>query len=910
MNIKRLISTIVLLLFVGGLVFLLSEHSTLPASANNRDLIGNAPTFNGYLSSNGEQVGQVTASDPVIPVVVGPVRDLPPYQLEPAEDREINPHQILSGQGDENYHFAGGPDPLLTLQESAPAPSDRSFDTPIFNFDGAGYQNLNPPDTNGAVGKDHYIQIVNATIVSIYNKNTGVLDQQFDLTTLGGCSTDSGDPIVLYDQLADRWLLSEFGTGNSVCVFISQTPDPTGSYFSYQFTTPSFPDYPKFGVWPDAYYMSSNESSPSAYALDRANMLIGSPATSQRFTAAGLPGFGFEALTPSDWDGMTPPPAGAPAYFMRHRDTEAHGPAGFPTEDFLQIWAFHVDWTTPANSTFTQLPDISVSEFDSDLCGLSSFFAIAMPGVAKCSSSALDPLREVIMFKLQYRNFGSYETLVGNFVTDVTGSDDAGVRWFELRKVGAGGWSLYQEGTYAPDGDSRWMGAIAMDGAGNIALGYNVSSGTTYPSLRYVGRLSTDPLGTMPQGEYSIVAGSAANGSNRYGDYSAMSVDPIDDCTFWFTGEYNPASQWSTRIAAFRFDACGSTDFTMATTPATQDICSPADADYTVDTNVVSGFSGNVTLATVGNPGSAAFSPNPVTPPGSSSLTISGAGTGSYSFDVVGTSVLTPALVHTNTVALNVYDSGPAAPTLVSPPDGATGVSTSAPLSWNAVAGAVNYTVEVATDMTFTNIVYSNTLPGTSDTATGLNILTQYFWRVRANNVCGAGANSSVWSFTTGQEFCNTTPMSIPGSGTSGPASPYPSDISVTGIGTNVTDVNLKVLGLSHTYPDDIDMLVVGPGGQNLIFMSDAGGGGDVSSIDLTFDDSAGSPIPDTTQLTTGSYQPANYGSGDTFPAPAPAPSAATQLATFNGSDPNGTWSLYINDDASGDSVNMTGWCL
>ena len=194
-----------------------------------------------------------------------------------------------------------------------------------------------------------------------------------------------------------------------------------------------------------------------------------------------------------------------------------------------------------------------MSEFDSTLCGLTSFSCIPQPG----TGVKLDPLREVIMNRLAYRNFGNRQVLVGNFSTDV-GGDRSGVRWFELRKTGAS-WTLFQEGTYGSGTLNRWMGAIAMDKSGNIALGYNVANSSTYPGIRYAGRLSTDPLGGLPQGEHTIVSGSASNGSNRYGDYSAMSIDPADDCTFWFTGEWNAGSSWSTRIAKFKFDQCGST---------------------------------------------------------------------------------------------------------------------------------------------------------------------------------------------------------------------------------------------------------------------------------------------------------------------------------------------------------------
>jgi hypothetical protein len=357
---------------------------------------------------------------------------------------------------------------------------------------------------------------------------------------------------VLYDQLADRWLLSEFSTqaNRTLCIYISQTSDPvSGGWFAYAFQAPTFPDYPKYGVWPDAYYVSANESSPSAFALDRAQMLIGAVATAQRFTAPSLGAFPFEALIPADADGETPPPAGAPNPFMRHRDDEAHNPPGTAGQDFLEIWEFHVDFATPANSTFTGPTNVAIAEIDSELCGFSSFFCFPQPG-PQPATQELDPLREVVMHRLQYRNFGSHETLVGNLVTDVDGTNHGGIRWFELRDSGAG-WSVHQEGTYAPDVHHRWMGSAAMDGSGNIGVGYSVSSTTLFPSLRFNARLAGDPLGTL-QNEVSVVAGTAANSSNRWGDYASLNVDPVDDATFWFTSMYSPASSWATRIASFK----------------------------------------------------------------------------------------------------------------------------------------------------------------------------------------------------------------------------------------------------------------------------------------------------------------------------------------------------------------------
>jgi subtilisin-like proprotein convertase family protein len=595
---------------------------------------------------------------------------------------------------------------------------------------------------------------------------------------------------------------------------------------------------------------------------------------------------------------------------MRHVDTEAHNVPGYPSNDILEIWAFDVDFTTPANSSFTKIADILTAEFDSTLCGLTSFYCMGMPGVSQGSTSSLDPLREVIMHRLGYRNFGTHQSLVGNFVTDI-GSNIGGIRWFELRKTGAGAWTLYQEGTYAPTtSDNRWMGGIAQDGSGNIALGYNVSSQTIYPSIRYAGRLASDPLGTLPQGEYTLVNGSGVNGSNRYGDYSAMAIDPIDDCTFWFTGQWNAASQWSTRIGAFRFDACGTTNFTLNVTPDSQQICLPADATYSVATAAVGGFTGNVSLSAAGNPGTATFTPNPVGAPGNSSLVISGAAVGAYSFDVIGTSVITPTLVQSKTVGLEVVAAAPGQPTLLTPANGATSVSTTPTFTWNAVASATSYSIQVATDMAFTNIVASASGLATPTWTSNVTLSpsTDYYWRVLAGNACGTGVYSSAFSFTTAAIVCNTASISIPDSGA---ATPYPSSISVTGQGISLSDVNVHLVGLSHTYPDDLDILVVGPQGQNLIILSDAGGGTDVVNATVIFDDAAAGPVPDSGPLVSGTYRPTNIGTGDTFPAPAPAPSGATTLTTFNGTDPNGTWSLFVVDDAGGDTGSMAGgWCL
>lgn len=640
-------------------------------------------------------------------------------------------------------------DPLLATQQGV---ESRTFTTPLLDFPGMGFTGVFPPDPVGDVGPNHYVQMINSVsgaLVAVFDKSGAPIGGPFQLSSMGSgaCSGGWGDPIVLHDHLADRWLLSEIGSsGNTLCVYVSQTPDPLGSYFNYAFTTPSFPDYPKYAVWPDAYYVTSNELNPAQYALERSAMLAGSPAMAQRFTAPNLSGFGFQALTPGELDGPEPPPAGAPGYFVRHRDTEAHGPGGFPSEDFLEIWEMSVDFVTPGNSTFTQTANIAITDFDSGLCGFFSLSCFPQAG-----GPALEPMREVVMWRFQYRNFGSHESLVGNFVTDVDGTDHGGIRWFELRKAGADPWSLHQEGTYAPDEQHRWVGSIAMDGAGNIALGYSLSSSSIFPGIHYTGRLVSDPPGTLPEAETALVDGTGPNPSNRWGNYSSMNIDPADDCSFWYTNAFG-SSNWSTHVGVFRFDSCGTPDFTLSAVPDVFDVCAGSPAVYSIIVGSVGGYTLPVTLSASGNPSdtTSGFSSNPVTPPGTSDLTIgntAAANPGSYSIDVEGDSV---SGTHAVTVGLGVFDATPAAPSLVNPPDGAPNQSLTPNFDWTAGAQSAAFTIEVATDIGFTDIVASATVESTEHTfSSPLASNQQYFWRVRGENPCGSGPFSPVFDFFT-----------------------------------------------------------------------------------------------------------------------------------------------------------------
>ncbi len=421
--------------------------------------------------------------------------------------------------------------------------------------DGMGYTLVQPPDPSGAVGNGIYFQMINGGISSFYQildslgiPITGVTAANSFWTQFG--KTGLGDPIILFDKGADRWFVSEFAVqGSTLLLAVSTSSDPLGTYHAYQFTTPNFPDYPKYGAWHNAYYCTTNESGPSVvYAFERDSILVGAPARIVRFTVPDLLAFGFQSLTPVHWDGGVEPDTSLPATVWRHIDDEAHFPTtNDTTKDFVEYWEVYPDFDSVANSSIQGPFTIDVTEFDSDINGYTAFSGIVQPH----PFVKLDPLREVFMQKLQFRSFSGYDVLLGCHVTDIDGNDWAGMRWYEFRKTDTIPWYLYQEGTFAPDSANRWMGSISMDRDQNIAMAYNVASSEIFPSLRYTGRLATDPLGQMTMLEQEISTGFDVNLSNRYGDYNSISLD-TDEETFWFTGQFNPTRNWGTGIAKFK----------------------------------------------------------------------------------------------------------------------------------------------------------------------------------------------------------------------------------------------------------------------------------------------------------------------------------------------------------------------
>jgi len=473
-------------------------------------------------------------------------------RMTPAQPHRFSPRllKILPTGPASNAPEYAAPD--LALQQASLPPVAANLG---LNIDGLGQGQygflleFSPPDTNGAVGTTQYVQWVNAQFAA-FDKVTGALVAgPTDGNALwagfgGGCEINNdGDPIVQYDKMANRWILTQFSILTlpyTECVAVSTTSDATGTYnrYAFSFGDTDFPDYPKLGVWPDAYYMSFNLFAngnsfigADACALDRNAMLAADPATIICFQQTSS----VASLLPSDMDGTIPPAAGEPGFFMNFG------------KNVIQLWKFHVDFTTPANSTFTGPTVLPVATFTAR-CFHS---CVAQLG----TTQRLDALGDRPMYRLAYRQFpNGVESLVFNH------SISTGVRWYEVRSPSSTPF-MFQQGSFSPDSTTRWMGSIAMDQSSDIALGYSVSSSSVYPSIYFTGRVAGDTPGSM-EGEQLIVngSGSQTGGISRWGDYSAMTVDPVDDCTFWYTQEYIQSTgsfNWNTRISTFIFPNCG-----------------------------------------------------------------------------------------------------------------------------------------------------------------------------------------------------------------------------------------------------------------------------------------------------------------------------------------------------------------
>lgn len=507
----------------------------------------------------------ISAQDqPISPSYVGegvyhglskPLSDLPALTADEIEKMELDAFKPRNEKLRERFYpyaaeaLPKGNDPAWQKEfGNTPAPK-----APIVLFEGQASPYY-PPDCNGTAGPSHYMQTINS-VYAIYSKTGSLVAGPTNLNLLfsgvTGSNCNDGDPIILYDEQADRWLVVEFsicGANDYMLVAVSQTNNPTGAWHRYSFDVDDMPDYEKIGIWQDGYYMGTNTGGAGKkdiYVMERSKMLAGQTAQMVGFDNPWRPTTidGFMCVPPVDNDG-TFAPTGSPGLFITINDDAIAGGS-----DQLWIYELAVNWTSPTSSTFTRVQQLNVPAFDSNFGA--NWDNIKQPGTTR----ELDAIPQVVMNAPQYRNFGSYQTLVCCHTVDVNNTDRAGIRWYELRKT-SGTWSIRQSGTYSPDANSRWMGSIRLNGQNEIGLGYSVSSTTVYPGIRYTGQTSTAynaATGVLDLAEQTAHTGAYSQTSyNRWGDYSGISVDPSDDKTFWYTNQYVGTSQ-ARRTKVFSF---------------------------------------------------------------------------------------------------------------------------------------------------------------------------------------------------------------------------------------------------------------------------------------------------------------------------------------------------------------------
>ena len=527
-------------------------------------------------------------------------------RLEGNEIHEMNSEDIGSIK---TSPAAGIPSVDATLPGKEPVPNApvlppaTSFDGISDADNGATFGGLvNPSDQNIAVGPNDIVQGTNL-LFRIFSKTgapkTPLKKISALFSKLGGicATTDRGDPIVMHDRQADRWIISQFNFASQTaapyheCIAVSTSSDPAGTYYMYDFVTPgnNFPDYPHIGTWPDGYYMTVNQflapalsfNGTGVYAFDRAKMLIGDPTATYIYFNLDLTNNpeGIFAMQPSDQDSLMPPPVGAPNVFAYEISDEYEAPPF--DKDGLRLFNFTANFTTPANSTFKERTESPVLVAPFDARDPNGRRDVKQPPPAVAATDYLDSIGYHLMYRWQYRNQGGNETLVGACTVNVSGVNpvnnatyQAGVRYFQFKKAAPGDpYVLFDSTTFSPDannpatGLNRWLPSAAVDNQGNLAVSYSVSSTSVFPSIRYAGRDFNVPGGLT--GEQTLFAGTGpqadqpgqtSNGS-RWGDYQSLVIDPTDDCTFWTTNEYynvptGSAFNWRTRIGSFKFSTC------------------------------------------------------------------------------------------------------------------------------------------------------------------------------------------------------------------------------------------------------------------------------------------------------------------------------------------------------------------
>jgi subtilisin-like proprotein convertase family protein len=805
---------------------------------------------------------------------------------------------------------------------------------PLQNFDGPDMDQgailfggrFAPPDTNAAVGPNHVVITCNAGF-QIFTKAGVALTPLTKISTLlagiPGAADDDGDPIVLYDGLADRWLISQFRltlTNGSTHehVAISKTGDPTGAYFAYDFLlTPNrVGDYPHLGVWPDGYYMATNDFNTSLtaflgaglYALERNKMLVGDP-------TAKIIGFNTPptegGMLPTNLQGFTPPPVNTPNLFIEF-DADEFGAA----TDLIRAFEFRPNYVTPASSTLTQLTDIPVAPFDARQPASRAVIAQPAPG------EGLDAIADRLMHAMNFRVLpGGQQSYVLNWTVNVSGVNptnsatyQGGVRWMELRRnSGTGAITINQQATYAPGsgnptGRDLWMASVAQDGEGNIGLAANASNSTATPALLnptavYTGRLPGDPVNTLPQGEVdalsAVTKGVQTATANRWGDYSSLFADPADDCTFWGAFEYvdSPTAtfDWNTRLFSFKVNpncvtpARGSFSGTVTNcetglpiegaTVQTSDgffRTTNAAGQYTVNNMAPGTYSVSITKAGAGF--------NTVT----GMVTVTDGGNSIFNACLQGVPIIEAA---GSTITAESC----------SPANGAVDPGETVTVNFKLMNNGGASTTNLVATLQATGGVTSPSGPQNYGSIPPGGMAERPF-TFTANGTCGGtitatlqlqdgATNLGTVTFTlqigaVGAAITNTY-------STGNIAVPIP-DVSTVDVPINVPDngvvqdINVRVR-LNHTFDGDLDISLVHPDGTVILLSNNRGGSGDnygtgandCSGTPTIFDDEAGATIASGVAPFAGSFRP------------------DTPLSGFDGKTTVGTWKLRVDDTAA-----------
>ena len=496
------------------------------------------------------QNSQTIVRYPTGHAVSRPLRELPIDVLGVGDVEAPEPRPLpLSSRG---AMGPAKPDSVLQKEIRPNVSATKGID-----FDGIGAQNFAPSDVNLAIGPNHIVQTVNVRL-AVYNKSGALLSGPTNFTTFfnpvgGACSSGASDPIVNYDRLADRWVISDVGIGStfSECVAVSKTNDPTGAYTLYNFSFGSnLNDYPKLGVWPttsnSAYLATYNIftngqtfSGSDICGFDRAKMLAGNASAAQLCVKTPNTEGGY---LPADLDGPMAPADGTPGPFLTWQNNN-------PGQLFLRTLTLNF-----AASTATLSAPTTINVANSTLACGNGGTCVPQKG----TTQKLDTLGDRLMYRMAYRRFADHDRVVINHSVDNGGP--VAVRWYEILDP-FGTITVNQQGTFAPDSTYRWMASAAMDKSNDIAIGFSASDSTINPAIRFSGRVPGDPANTL-ETEASILEGTGSQtvGLSRWGDYTALQVDPSDDCTFWYTNQYekvNGTFNWSSHIGSFKFSNCG-----------------------------------------------------------------------------------------------------------------------------------------------------------------------------------------------------------------------------------------------------------------------------------------------------------------------------------------------------------------